>query len=66
VPTALAVCRGTAAESADLTPLMTWLAGEARAGRMRTCRLKEEKVSPEVMAIATRHLPWCLLVVSDI
>ena len=67
---ALAVCRGTPAESADLSPLMTWLAEEARAGHMRTCRSKEEKVSPEAMATATRHLPglrdWCFLVESDI
>jgi hypothetical protein len=67
---ALVVCRGTPAESADVSPLMTWLADEARAGRMRTCWLKEGKVSPEEMAIATRHLPglrdWCFLVVSDI
>jgi len=67
---ALALCRDTPAESADLSSLMTWLADEARAGRIRTCRLKEEKVSPEEMAIATKHLPgirdWCFLVVSDI
>lgn len=66
----LVVCRGTPAESADLAPLMTWLADEAHAMRMRTCRLKEEKVSPEDMATATKHLPgirdWCFLVVSDI
>jgi hypothetical protein len=66
----LVVCRGTPAESADLSPLMTWLAEEARAGRMRTCRAGEERESPEAMATATRHLPglkdWCFLVVSDI
>jgi hypothetical protein len=67
---ALAVCRGTPAESADLTPFMTWLADEAHAGRMRTCRAGEERESSEVMATATKHLPgikdWCFVVVADI
>jgi hypothetical protein len=66
----LAVCRGTPAESADLSPLMTWLKDEAHAGRMRSCWVRGEKVSPEEMTAATQHLPglrdWCFLLVSDI
>ena len=67
---ALAVCRGTPAERADLSPLMTWLADEARAGRMRTCRAGEGRVSPEVMATADKHAAgirdWCFVVLADI
>lgn len=67
---ALAVCRGTPAESADLSPLMTWLADEARAGRVRTCRAGEGRVSPEEMATAAKHAPgirdWCFVVLADI
>lgn len=65
----LAVCRGTPAESADLSPLMTWLAEEGRAGRMRTCQAGEERVSPELMETAAKHLPglkdWCFVVMAD-
>lgn len=69
---AVAVCRGTEAETSDLSGFAMWLDSEARAGRIRPCDPEGASVvvTDAERAAAERVLPgvrdWCLEVVADI
>lgn len=69
---AVAVCRGTAAETSDLSGFAKWLDSEARAGRIRPCDPEGASVvlTDAERAAAERVLPgirdWCLEVIADI
>ncbi|GMU65362.1 MAG: hypothetical protein AMXMBFR36_16360 [Acidobacteriota bacterium] len=69
----VAVCRGTEAETSDLSGFAKWLDEEARAERIRPCRETEESavvITDEERVAAERVLPgirdWCLELIADI
>jgi hypothetical protein len=69
---AVAVCRGTEAETSDLSGFAKWLDSEARADRFRPCDETEDGavvVTDGERIAAERVLPgirdWCLEVNAD-
>jgi len=68
---AVVVCRGTEAETSDLSGFAKWLDSEARAERIRPCDPERASVvlTDAELAAAERVLPgvrdWCLALTVD-
>ena len=69
---ALAVCRGSLAETGDVAPFVKWLAEQAREGEIRSCGspAARQPLTERERREAESRLPgvkdWCLALMADI